>query len=285
MTDKRAFVYMIRCANNSLYTGWTDNPFARLHKHKTGTGSKFTRGFNAQRFEYLEELATKSEALKREATIKKLTKKAKEALCEQWAQKTLPHICIGTLAATAEMLEIYTWYVLNHTCTFQITPYTLPEFKEWVEDTLKQSHILLARNSEGKLLGYACAHKYHHREAFEWDVETTIYCAPDARGLGVADLLYPPLLELLRKQGYYNAYGLLADPNPASEAFHKRHGFICEGRSVRIGYKFGKWQGTSVWALQLIKGNSKPKPIKALLTNAELEEFLLKWKNKNPHIR
>ncbi len=282
MPQEQSFVYMLRCARGELYTGWTNDPFARLHAHKTGVGAKYTRGFKAKRFAYLEQCETKSAGMQREAAIKKMKKAQKEALCTAWAAQHAITLSLGGVADTAELLEIYTWYVLNHTATFQVTPYTLPEFTDWVQRTLEHAPILLARDANGKLLGYACAHLYHQREAYRWDIETTIYCAPAARGLGVGDMLYPPLLEMMRQEGYYNAYGILADPNPASEAFHARHGFQLEGRSPRAGFKFGKWQGTSTWGLQLKKGRAAPAPI-VRLTEAQQLEILAAHAPAAPH--
>lgn len=39
-TEERAYVYMVRCAGGQLYTGWTNDPGARLHAHKTGRGPR-----------------------------------------------------------------------------------------------------------------------------------------------------------------------------------------------------------------------------------------------------
>ena len=52
--EERAYVYMVRCAGGQLYTGWTNDPGARLHAHKTGKGAKATRAMGAKRFAYLE---------------------------------------------------------------------------------------------------------------------------------------------------------------------------------------------------------------------------------------
>ena len=41
---KPAFVYMVRCAGGQLYTGWTNDPAARLRAHQSGKGAKYTRG-------------------------------------------------------------------------------------------------------------------------------------------------------------------------------------------------------------------------------------------------
>ena len=81
---KRAFVYMIRCAGGQLYTGWTNDPAARLRAHQSGKGAKYTRAHGAVGFAYLEVCADKSAALHREAALKKQTKPEKETLCAAW---------------------------------------------------------------------------------------------------------------------------------------------------------------------------------------------------------
>ena len=76
----KAYVYMVRCRNNALYTGWTNDLAARVAKHLGHKGAKYTKAFQAVKLVYFEELATKSQALKREYAIKQLTKTQKEAL-------------------------------------------------------------------------------------------------------------------------------------------------------------------------------------------------------------
>lgn len=264
---EQAFVYMVRCAGGQLYTGWTNDPAERLHAHKTGKGAKCTRALGARQFAYLERCADRPAAMRREAALKKLTKPQKEALCSAWAQQNLPRLSVAGPEDAADILEIYNWYVLHHTATFQVTPSTVEEYRQWVEATNQVAPLLLARDAHGKLLGYACAHRYHPREAFDWSVESTIYCAPDARGLGVGETLYNALLELLRSQGYWNVYALLADPNPASERFHEKFGFVCAGRTPHIGYKLGRWLGLSTWWLPLQKGSAAPQPVRHLSAN------------------
>ena len=148
---------MVRCAGGQLYTGWTNDPASRLHAHKSGKGAKCTRALGAQRFAYLERCTDKSAALRREAALKKLTKAQKEALCAEWAEKNLPRLSLATRADAAEILDIYNWYVLHHTATFQVTPSSLPEYEDWVDSTRALIPLLLARDGDGKLLGYACA--------------------------------------------------------------------------------------------------------------------------------
>lgn len=106
--EERAYVYMVRCAGGQLYTGWTNDPGARLHAHKSGKGAKSTRAMGAVRFAYLERCADKSDALKREAALKKLTKAKKEALCAEWEEQHLPRLSMATRADAADIVEIYT---------------------------------------------------------------------------------------------------------------------------------------------------------------------------------
>ena len=82
--EKTAYVYMVRGAGGQLYTGWTNDPEARLKAHQSGKGAKTTRTHTALGIAYLEACADKSAALRREIALKKLTKAQKEALCAGW---------------------------------------------------------------------------------------------------------------------------------------------------------------------------------------------------------
>ena len=74
------YVYMLRCADGSLYTGYTDDIHRRLLVHNTGKGAKYTRSRLPVKLVYREVCSDKSEALKREYAIKQLSKAEKEAL-------------------------------------------------------------------------------------------------------------------------------------------------------------------------------------------------------------
>lgn len=87
---ERAYVYMVRCAGGQLYTGWTNDPASRLHAHKSGKGAKCTRALGAQRFAYLERCTDKSAALRREAALKKLTKRRRRPCAPNGLRRTCP---------------------------------------------------------------------------------------------------------------------------------------------------------------------------------------------------
>jgi predicted GIY-YIG superfamily endonuclease len=74
------FVYMLRCADGTLYTGFARDPDARLKVHNSGKGAKYTRSRLPVSLVYSEACESRSAALKREHQLKPWTRAKKEAL-------------------------------------------------------------------------------------------------------------------------------------------------------------------------------------------------------------
>lgn len=72
------FIYILKCQDGSLYTGSTNNVEKRFIDHLAGKGARYTKSHKPERIIYIEKFDSKSEALKREAEIKRLTKAKKE---------------------------------------------------------------------------------------------------------------------------------------------------------------------------------------------------------------
>ena len=72
-----AYVYILRCSDGSLYTGWTNDPEHRLAVHNAGRGAKYTRSRLPVELVRLEEYNSREDAMKREAALKKLSRKEK----------------------------------------------------------------------------------------------------------------------------------------------------------------------------------------------------------------
>lgn len=73
-------VYILHCADDTLYTGITNDLAGRLQAHTSGKGAKYTRGRGPYEVHHTEHYATKSEALKRERAIKRMSRQQKLAL-------------------------------------------------------------------------------------------------------------------------------------------------------------------------------------------------------------
>ncbi len=76
------FVYIVKCKDDTLYTGWTTDIENRLAKHNQGKGAKYTRSRYPVALQYLLEVATKEEAMKKEWAIKRLSREKKMELID-----------------------------------------------------------------------------------------------------------------------------------------------------------------------------------------------------------
>lgn len=74
------YVYILRCSDDTLYTGITNDPARRLKAHNAGTASKYTRTRRPVEMVYQEEAEAKGDALRRELQIKALSRQQKEQL-------------------------------------------------------------------------------------------------------------------------------------------------------------------------------------------------------------
>jgi putative endonuclease len=74
------FVYIVQCKDGTLYTGWTTDVESRVCAHNDGAGAKYTKGRGPVTLLHTEAFESKSDALRREMAIKKLSRNEKLAL-------------------------------------------------------------------------------------------------------------------------------------------------------------------------------------------------------------
>jgi putative endonuclease len=86
-----AYVYLLRCADGSLYCGWTTDVRRRLAAHRSGTASRYTRGRRPVELALVIAVADRSAALREEARIKRLPRAAKVELVEASTGTRLLH--------------------------------------------------------------------------------------------------------------------------------------------------------------------------------------------------
>jgi len=80
VSDRAHHVYVIECADGSLYTGYTTDVERRVAEHDSGNGAKYTRGRTPVTLQHVESFDSKSAAMSREYAIKSLTRTQKERL-------------------------------------------------------------------------------------------------------------------------------------------------------------------------------------------------------------
>ena len=74
------YTYILKCKDDSLYTGWTNDLKKRITSHNAGKGAKYTKARRPVELVYYEEFQTREEAMKIEYAIKQLSRKEKESL-------------------------------------------------------------------------------------------------------------------------------------------------------------------------------------------------------------
>ena len=78
-----AYAYIVECADGTLYSGWTNDLEKRIAAHNAGQGAKYTRSRCPVTLRYYEEFEDKSEALRRDCALKKMSRAKKQALIEK----------------------------------------------------------------------------------------------------------------------------------------------------------------------------------------------------------
>lgn len=146
------------------------------------------------------------------------------------------------------LLNIYAYYVLNSSLTFEYDIPTLEEFQNRISNTLKKYPYLVAEK-DNKIVGYAYAGRFHPRAAYTWNAEMSIYLSKDNLRCGIGQKLYHQLEEILKAQGIVKTVALITFPsdeysNFNSMQFHEKMGYNHAGQLESCGYKFGRWYTT-----------------------------------------
>ncbi|HLK96704.1 MAG TPA: arsinothricin resistance N-acetyltransferase ArsN1 family B [Hymenobacter sp.] len=158
------------------------------------------------------------------------------------------------------LVDIYGPYILNTSISFEYEVPSVDEFAGRIHTIQQQQLPYLVAEKDGRILGYAYAGRHRERIAYQWSADTSVYVHPDGHRKGIARSLYTHLLELLRRQGYYNAYAGITLPNLASENFHHSMGFELIGVYPKVGYKMGTWHDVAWFQLTLQPHQPNPAP-------------------------
>ena len=167
-------------------------------------------------------------------------------------------IRMATERDAGAMLDIYAPIVQQTAISFELSPPSLPDFKNRIRSSI-QDRPWLVCEAAGQILGYACATAYRSRGAYAWSVETSAYINAQFHRQGIARSLYHSLLKMLALQGYYMAFAGIALPNDASIAFHEAMGYKAIGVFQQAGYKLGRWYSVGWWQLPITTPFTEPK--------------------------
>lgn len=161
------------------------------------------------------------------------------------------------------LLAIYTPYVTGTPVTFEYEVPSAEEFAGRIR-SVQADYPYLVCERNGEIAGYAYAHRYKERAAYQWDAELSVYLDETHHGRGAGRALYGALIELLRMQNVKNVYGCLLHPNPRSERLHEALGFTRVGFFPRTGYKNGAWRDVVWYGMQISACLDAPEPLRPI---------------------
>lgn len=179
---------------------------------------------------------------------------------------------------SSALLAVYAQYI-ETSVTFESPAPTQGAFLERIQGILR-FYPYLVWEENGSILGYAYAHRYRERAAYDWDAELSIYLDRRAVSRGIGKKLYGALLELLMLQGVINAYGVVSTPNAGSEALHERLGFVRQCTHKNMGFKGGKWLDVTYYKMQLGPYTQEPAPVRPVwdLPEKQVQAIMEKYR-------
>ena len=138
--------------------------------------------------------------------------------------------------------DIYRHYILNTTVTFEEEPLSPQAMRERILGCVNAGHPwLIFEDDAGSVQGYAYTGAFHHRSAYRHTMEMSVYLRDGQQRRGAGRALYTTLLDHLKQKGCHVVLGIVALPNPASEALHRSMGFEQVAHLHEVGFKFGQW--------------------------------------------
>ena len=164
-----------------------------------------------------------------------------------------------TEADAQVLLDIYAPYVATP-ITFENEIPTVEEFARRIRE-IAAFYPYLVCEVEGRIVGYAYAHRQMERAAYQWNAELSVYIDAAFAGQGIGKQLYTRLIELLKQQHVKTLYALITLPNEASIALHRSFGFQEVGVWRQTGYKCGRWHDAMWMDLHIASMEGEPEAL------------------------
>ncbi|PAX55211.1 arsinothricin resistance N-acetyltransferase ArsN1 family B [Brunnivagina elsteri] len=171
----------------------------------------------------------------------------------------MPIIRLATPEDAPQIQAIYAPFCEHSPATFETQAPTIEEMTQRITKLL-QKYPWLVYEYGGDVLGYVYAAPHHERTAYQWSVNVSVYIHEKARRQGIGYALYTSLFELLKIQGFYNAYAGITQPNQASMKLHESMNFQHAATYKNVGYKCGAWHDVIWLGLTLQQPILNPQP-------------------------
>lgn len=147
--------------------------------------------------------------------------------------------------------EIYNYYVLNSTATYQTEPSTEDERLAWFKGHDAAHPIIVAVDESQQIVGWGSLSPFHARAAYRYTVEDSVYIHHDYHRRGIGRALLAELIAQARVLKHHSILGVISADQIPSVALHSALGFVHVGTTREVGHKFGRWLDVAYMQLLL----------------------------------
>lgn len=155
-----------------------------------------------------------------------------------------------TLADAAAIADIYNYYVVNTTVSFEEAPITPLEMESRIRNVASKFPWLVAEEN-GVVEGYAYLSTWKARIAYRYTAEISIYLRLGSEGRGLGRMLMEQLLKATAKSNLHVLTACITLPNLRSVSLHEKFGFKKVGHFHEVGFKMNQWVDVGDWELVL----------------------------------
>ena len=150
-------------------------------------------------------------------------------------------IRLATSADLSAINDIYNYYVLRSTCTYQLEPETEEARQKWFEQHSADKHPVTVALLDGIVAGWGALSEFRPRAAYAHSVEASVYLRHDMHRRGIGKALLLDLIARAKAAGHHTLIGGASADQTASLALQKSLGFDQVGYLKEVGFKFGRW--------------------------------------------
>jgi L-amino acid N-acyltransferase YncA len=151
-----------------------------------------------------------------------------------------PTIRAATEADLPAINDIYNYYVLRSTCTYQERPETLDSRRQWFAGHGEKHPIIVAMQQD-QVIGWGSLSPFHARSAYRFSVENSIYIDHRFHRRGIGASLLQNLIDRARSLGHQTIVAGADTEQAGSLALHSKFGFEQVAHFKRVGFKFDRW--------------------------------------------
>jgi len=164
-------------------------------------------------------------------------------------------IRLATTEDLPAISDIYNYYVLHSTCTYQLEPERLEDRRRWFEARTPLHPVVVAANEDG-VVGWGSLSPWNPRAGYAKTVEFSVYVRQDDHRKGIGRLIVVDLINRARDLGHHVILGGASADQIASIALQESLGFERVACLKQVGRKFGRW--LDVVYMQRILGDESP---------------------------